>query len=75
MLFDANKMDEKKWEKMRQQTWRSAVWAESIKLFTNSSQNGLLICASSLQVHLSVHINVLSNSNFNSKIYNLYFRQ
>ncbi len=40
----------------------SAVWAELTKHFTNSSQNGLLIRASklqvNLQVHLSVHINV-----------------
>jgi len=37
--------------KMRQQNSSSAAWAGSIQLFTNSSQKGLLICTSNLQVH------------------------
>jgi hypothetical protein len=37
----------------------SAVWADLTKLFTNSSQKGLLLCTSNSQVHLSVFISVL----------------
>ncbi len=47
--FYANKMIFEEGN-LRQQTRQSAVWAGSTKHFTSSSRNGLLICASSLQV-------------------------
>jgi len=66
---------------LRQQKLVASPWAGLTKQITNSSQNGLLICTSSLQVlcHylqvkftseiLSVLISVLlSNSTLNSKI-------
>jgi hypothetical protein len=45
---------------LRQQTLQSAVWADSIKQFTNSSQKVLLTCTSELQVycHLQVDLRV-----------------
>ena len=49
ILFEKKK---KRWmPNLRQQTRRSAVWADLTKQVTNSSQKGLLICTSKLQVH------------------------
>jgi hypothetical protein len=40
------------WMPLRQQTCSSiSCLADSMELFTNSSQKGLLICTSDLQVH------------------------
>jgi hypothetical protein len=49
-LFSKKKMD----ANLRQPNPSSAVWADLTTNFTNSSRNGLLICASNLQVYVVI---------------------